>query len=118
MAYENDDLYLRRTQREKLRQERLAKQRKLKIIIAVVAALVLVAGGALFFLLGKDAPSGKDPAETTGEALQTETPETAAPDRVSVVRIAAAGDLCVTDRTVAAGGPGRDYTGLFMDVLP
>lgn len=118
MAYENDDLNLRRTQREKLRQERLAKQRKLKIIIAVTAALILVAGAALFFLLRGDEPAGDEPAGSTGEAAQTEAPETAAPDRVSVVRIAAAGDLCVTDRTVAAGGTEQDYTALFMDVLP
>lgn len=118
MAYENDDLNLRRTQRERLRQERLARQRKLKIIIAVVAALLVLAGAALFFLLRKDEPAGDDPARDTGASIQTEAPETTAPDRLSVVRIAAAGDLCVTDRTVAAGGPGRDYTNLFMDVLP
>ena len=118
MAYDNDDLNLRRTQRERLRQERLARQRKLKIIIAVVAALALLAGGGLFFLLREDKPTGDDPAQTTGTPAQSSPPETTAPDRLSVVRIAAAGDLCVTDRTVSAGGPGRDYTELFMDVLP
>ena len=118
MTYHNDDLNLRRTQREKLRQERLARQRKLKIILAVAAVLVLLAGAALFILLRDDTPAEKNPVETTGAPVETEPPETAAPDRLSVVRIAAAGDLCVTDRTVSAGGPGRDYTGLFMDVLP
>ena len=52
MTYHNDDLNLRRTQREKLRQERLARQRKLKIILAVAAVLVLLAGAYYLYSRG------------------------------------------------------------------
>ena len=124
MAYENEDLKLRRAQREKLRQERLAKQRKLKIGLAA-AAVVLLLCGILLLHLTRESGGNEQPGQTgsTGAPAdttlpQTDPPETTAPDRLSVVRIAAAGDLCVTDRTVASGGPNRDYTGVFMDVLP
>ena len=117
MANEHDDLNLRRAQRQRLRQERLAKQRKIKIGLAAAAAVLLLCG-ILLLILTRD--SEKQPEETNpGESLQqTQPPETTVPDELAVVRLAAAGDLCITDKTVAAGGPGLDYTDVFMDVLP
>ena len=119
MALENDDLNLRRTQREKLRQERLAKQRKLKMgLLAGAVALVLCA--VLIFVLTRQSAGdpGQDTPETTDTLQADVAPETTAQDRTTVIHLAAAGDLCVTDDTVASGGSTYDYTRTFMDVLP
>lgn len=119
MANEHDDLKLRRAQREKIRQERLAKQRKLKIGLAAAAAVLLLCAVLLFVLTRQDGGSGsRDQTDPDLSTVQTDAPESTEPDALAVVRIAAAGDLCVTDKTVAAGGTTLDYTDVFMDVLP
>ena len=48
----------------------------------------------------------------------TQPVETEAFSPTTVITLAAAGDLNVTDAVVAAGGMNYDYTNTFMDVLP
>lgn len=127
MASDNENLNNRRLQREKLRQQRLARQRK--IITGLIAAGVVLLGcGILIFTMTRERSTGEtainmsiqttEPVTTTASQTTGET-EPALP-KETVIRIAAAGDFNVTDKTVAAGYQNGvyDYTDVFKDVLP
>ena len=102
MALEPEEFRRRRATRERQRQERAAKAKRYRIFALIGSGLVL-AGGILAFMLSlKGCEKKPDPAQTT----QTE------PD-LTVVHLAAAGDLNVTQKTV---GNRNDYTGTFIDV--
>lgn len=124
MALDNEDLNRRRQQRENLRKARQAQQRKL-IVQLIAAATVLILCGVFIFTFTKGDGQPKPSAQTPTTQPPTEAPttvpaETEPPkkDPASVVHIAAAGDLNVNDTSVEAGGPGYDYSQVFMDVLP
>ena len=124
MALDNEELNKRRIQMEKLRQQRLAQQRKLMIGL-ICAGVVLVLCGILIFTVTRDSSQEEKPAETNPQTTQTSqtadpTETAAAASRETVIHLAAAGDLNVTDKTVAAGMVNGyyDYTEVFMDVAP
>lgn len=96
----------RRIQRE---QRRKARRQKMLIRLAIAAAFLVVCGIliAIFALRDQD-PA---PSETTAPTTET-TPTTPK----TVIHLAAAGDLNVTDAVVAAGGTEQDYTNAFLDV--
>ena len=105
MAIDPEELKKRRQKRQQQRMERQKKQRKL-IFRLVIAGVVLVACGVLILALtGKDAPP---------------KPETTAPTQsredLTVIHFAAAGDLNITDRVVAAGGGNYQFSPVFLDV--
>ena len=121
MAFNMDELHRRKAQREQQRQERLQQQKKLMFRLAIAGG-VLVAVAVLILAISFGAPKSPDtqtepPVQTsanqgTAQATETTTPPT------TVVRFTAVGDLNVTEKVVASGGPGYDYTNTFMDVLP
>ena len=118
MALDREELNKRRQQREALRKKRQAEQRALMIRLAI-AAVVLLLVGMLVFTLSRG--SGEAPAETTlpeqTQPAQTTVPqETESP--TTVIHLAAAGDLNVTDKVVASTSGDLDYTAAFQDVLP
>ena len=105
-----------RRRREEQRQE---AQKKMMFRLAVVgAALILCAIVILVVALGRRGDSGEtQPSETQGQ-LSTTVPAVTEP--TTVIHLAAAGDLNVTDGTVAAGNRNGiyDYSGVFLDVAP
>ena len=125
---EYDELKQRRLEREKLRQERLRQQRSLTVKL-VIALAVLIAIAVLILVVSHNrdqqaAPqpggtaAGTEAPETQSTTAATEAPEETDPADKTVITFAAAGDLNITDNVVASGGPGYDYTKVFMDVLP
>lgn len=121
MAFEMDEMRKRRQQRAQRQQERL-QQRKRTLVRLTIAAAVLVACGILILimsLVGRQPSGGDTTAAQTTEAMQLTTAETAGKtEPTTVIHFAAAGDLNITDKVVASGGAGYDYTAAFMDVVP
>ena len=125
MAQERDELNKRRQAREAQRRKRQAQKRKMQLRLIFVA-VALVACGVGIFLLTRNAPSdtARDPS---APAVTTVPPTTEAPTeptsrfedaKATVIHIRAAGDLNVTDKTVASADTdlGYDYTRPFLDV--
>lgn len=102
MALDPEEFKKRREQREKK-----AKSRQRSSIVRLVIAIMLVLlTVAIILIVTQSGTLSHDPNITTAPAPET------------VVRIAATGDLDVTEKTVAAGGNSYDYTNAFMDVAP
>ena len=96
MALDPEELKRRRAQKKKQRNRAAAAR-------LVIAAALLILAVVLIVLFAR--PGGRpDPEQTT------------APADTTVIHMAAAGDLNVTQRLVDAGGENYDYTALFMDV--
>ncbi len=118
MAIEDEDMKRRWEKRERLKRERL-KQRRRTILGLVIAGVVLIAVGVLIFIMGRGdgAPAVQltRPPETT--QAPTTPKETMGPD-TTVITLAAAGDLNITDGVIASGGTAFDYTRAFLDVVP
>ncbi len=103
MALDPEELKRRREQRQALRQQRQARRKSILIRVAIAAAVLLLCGILILAL-----------ARNASNRSHTKTPpETTAPP-VSVVRLAAAGDLNITDAVVNT----TDYNQLLMDVTP
>ena len=129
MALDNEELKKRRAQREKLRQQRMAQDRKLKKQL-LIAAVVLILCGGLIWSVSRNggqplAPdqTGTQPtaaAPTQAEIRDTEPPQTtqAIMEPTTTITLAAAGDLNINDATVQAGSYNFDYAPVFMDILP
>lgn len=122
MAFDMDELHKRRQQREQQRQERLRQQKQL-IIRLSIAGIVLVLVAVLILVISLGGSGNRDaqtePSTTPSQQTQdtTESVQTTAPP-VTVVSFTAVGDLNVTEKVVASGGVGYDYTDTFMDVVP
>ena len=86
--------------------------------LAAAAAILLGCAVLIFFVpwgLYETGPQQTDPQQT--EATQ-ETQENIFRDPYTVIHIAAAGDLNVTDKLVASGGITFDFSQVFQDVIP
>ncbi len=95
------------------------KSPKISIRLAVAAAVLVLVGILIFSLSGKKDPAPVDPTvSTTAPTVATEATETTEPTQPAktVIHYAAAGDLNVNDKTVAAGGEAYNYTDTFLDV--
>lgn len=97
MAIDPEELKKRREQRKKRKSNRMI------LSLTIAAAVLLLCGLLIWFLSNREKPPVQDP--------------TLAPDR-TVIHLAAAGDLNVTEAVVASGGLNYDYTQALMDVLP
>lgn len=124
MAFDNN----RKEERRRLRQQQVArakKQRKQAFFALSCAVFVLIACAVIIF--------GQKPAEqavtmsapeTTAAASSTQATETV-PETTeeplepeTVITIAAAGDLNISDKVLSAVSNDGSYTDLFMDVAP
>ena len=131
MTPDRDELNRRRRYREEQRKKRQAQQRRLYMRLGLAAA-VLVLSGVVIFLLGR---GEKQPAQEPVQATEAQIyqadideEETKAPTEEktsrtkapTVIHLAAAGDLNVTDKVVWSGQESGvyDYTKAFMDVAP
>ena len=130
MDSERDELYRRRKARVEQQKRRKAAQRRMRIRI-MIAAVVLLASAAVIYNLSRgenDAPifqPHETEVEIYGQDNETteETEETGKSNLTrepTVIHLAAAGDLNVTDKVVWSGQSGTvyDYTNAFMDVAP
>ena len=105
MAIDPEELRKRRALRQQQRQQKKKKRIVRFVLIAGAAVLVLTLAIALI----SSRAGAKPPTQTTADP-------TALPD--TVIRLAAAGDLNVTEKVIAAGGNAYNYTNAFIDVLP
>jgi len=99
----------RRLLRQQQRQEQQRKRRKLLIRLAIAGG-VLIACAAVILLFVRPAPE-TEPKETVAATQPQQGKED-----MTTIHFAAAGDLNITDRVVAAGGGNYDFTGTFLDV--
>lgn len=105
-----EELNKRRMERYLKRQETNLKKRKKKLMILALSVVFTVVGmTALFFLLRKE----KTPEP---EAPRVTTSAEEIPKDATVIHLVAAGDVNVSDATVASGGAEYDYTDTFLDV--
>ena len=131
------ELEKRRAQRkERAAQRERQKKARRTLLLRLTAALVLIglAVGAIMWV-NRSGDQNTDPAtgETVGDtAGQTDANTTAAavqadqrteptqPSATTVIHIAAAGDLNITDQVIrnAASGSDYDFTRAFLDVAP
>ena len=77
-------------------------------VLGVIAIGVLITAFIQGWITLPEWP-GKDPEQTT---VPTEPPED------TVIHIVAGGDVNITDRVVASGGSGYDYSNMLLDVMP
>ena len=126
MASERDELNRRRHARMEQQKRRKAAQRKMRTRL-ILAVVVLLACTAVIYNLGRDMDRPLIEAAPTeveiygqGEETIEETtvPKSNLNREPTVIHLAAAGDLNVTDKVVWAGQSGTiyDYTSAFMDV--
>jgi len=109
-------------ERKRLRQEKAAQRtqskaqaRKLGLRL-IAAAVVLITCGVLIFSLSRRPAAPDTPSiDTTPQATQTGTEDTA-PSPTTTIHYVAAGDLNINEATVSAGGPSYVYTNTFLDV--
>lgn len=133
MALNPEEMRRRRLQKEQERKQRAQAQKKLWIRLAIAAAVLLVCGAVILVIVlsGGDEPAAEQPDQTqqtaqtgnsentedTQDPAQTEDPTEPQPaEDTTVIHLAAAGDLNVTDTTVDAGGVAYIYTDAFLDV--
>lgn len=131
MAADREEMNRRRRYREEQRKKRQAQQRKFYLRLGL-AALVLAVSALVIVSLSRDgsAPEQIDAVQAGVEIYEDQfgNTETAAPTEAqssrtkgpTVVHLAAAGDLNVTDKVVWSGHNSGvfDYTSAFMDVAP
>ena len=109
----------RHAKRNKARRQNRGMLLRVLLITAILAA---AAGGVYLFLSRGDAPS-TEPVETGAEPVQTQPVQTEPEEPktgTTVIHVAAAGDLNVTDYVLesAAHENGYDFSQTFLDVAP
>ena len=97
MSLDHEDLKRRRLERLKRRK---AARRRMWLRIAIIIGALAILGGCIFLIVANPFGFGKN---------QTHPPDT-------VIHLAAAGDLTISDRVVASGGDSYDFTKTFLDV--
>ncbi len=109
MALTPEEMEQRRQRRLEMQRRREKERKRMLFGLAAAAVLlVLVLAGilALVIMGGKAAGDGDKATKATKG------------DKKTVIHFTAAGDLNITDKVVASGGPNYDYGPLFADVLP
>lgn len=117
--------------REEHQQKQQAQQRKL-IVKLVVAVIALILCGAVIFTVIRSAPQSNAPTDSQGNdqadappqqsqvptdpSVDEQTDATSPTEPTTVIHLAAAGDLNITDKVLAAGGTNNDFTDAFLDV--
>lgn len=114
MAIDPEELKRRRVQRQ---QQRQAQQKKM-IVRLVIAGIAIVLCSILIFSLV--AGSNKKPSGNTQPPAVSGQTDTAAGEQTlppqTVIHMAAAGDLNITEAVINSGGANHDYTNTFLDV--
>ena len=117
MALNPEEMKRRRQEKKLQQQKQAAARKKLLIRVGIAAAVLLLCGiVALVIALSSRQPKQPEQPAQTPESTETQMAQTEADTDTTVIHIAAAGDLNVTDQTVAAGGAIYNYTEAFLDV--
>ena len=118
MAIDPEEMKRRRLLRQQQREQKQQQSRKLFLRLGVAGAILLVCG--ILILTIRPASEKTSPQESTASTQESSTGETAVMEQqpTTVIHLAAAGDLNITDGVVASGGAGYDYTKVFQDVAP
>ena len=111
MAFDPEEFKQRRAAREQQRQQAQKQQRTLLIKVGIAVAAVAVMAILALVLTRSSGQSQEPSPEATGQSVT----ETTMPAK-TVIHLAAAGDLNVTEKVVASGGGSYDYTDTFLDV--
>ena len=115
MAINPEEISRRRAERNARRAEKNARRRKWIFRLGIAGA-VLVACLVLILYLSKDNAAPEITPETVPSVSEEAPDASGKKPETTVIHIAAAGDLNVTDKVVQSGGPQYDYTNTFMDV--
>ena len=122
MAFDTDGMRNRRKQKNEELQQRLQQQKKLMMRLLAAAGILLGCAVLIFFVpwgMYETGPQQTEPGVTLNTDPVVETTEDALiRDPYTVIHIAAAGDLNVTDKLVASGGITFDFSQVFQDVMP
>ncbi len=117
MAFDPEEFKKRRAQRQQQRQQRQAQQRR-TVIKLIAAGVAVVLCTILIFALSRKAPANQTEQTTPQDTVQQDqtegTAQTTPP--TTVIHLAAAGDLNITEAVVNSGGSEFDYTNTFLDV--
>ena len=112
MAIDPEELKRHRAERAAKRQQ----QQKATRIKLIIAGIILVLCAVLILVLCLlAAPSGENSPPPQQSEAETTLPDTSSK---TVIHLAAAGDLNVTETVVAAGGGSYDYTDALLDIAP
>ena len=113
MAIDPEELKRRRLHRQ---QQRQAQQRR-TIVRLVIAGIAVVLCGVL--ILSLVAAANKKPSSNiTQPSTDTQAETTTSEQAQTVIHMAAAGDLNITEAVVNSGGINYDYTNTFLDIAP
>lgn len=125
MADDRDELNRRRRERRAREKARIRRQRMILRLVAAVMVLGVAAIGVLVVkqFIGSDTKPTEIQATTVPATEKPTKPPRGNKnngENTTVIHLAAAGDLVVTDKTVESGKilGGYDYTKVFMDVAP
>ena len=121
MEYDEIQRRTQRAQERRRREEQRQQDQKKMMIRLIVAAAALILCAVVILVVALTRNASGDPTQPS--QFPTDPPQTTAPtvtEPTTVIHIAAAGDLNVTDGTVSAGNRTGiyDYSGVFLDVAP
>lgn len=117
MALNPEEMKRRRQEKKQQQQKQAAARKKLLIRLAIAVGVLLICGVLILVIaLRNRQPNAPEQPEQTSEGSAVQTEQTQAEAQTTVIHLAAAGDLNVTDNTVAAGGVMYNYTEAFLDV--
>ena len=122
MADYRDELYRRRQEKRAQHKARLQRRRTMGRVLICLMVLTLVVIGVMMLTQNGRDPSNQQPTmeQVTDTPTEGTTEPVSSDEPTTVIHVAAAGDLRVTDQTVKSGiaENGYDYTNVFMDVTP
>ena len=122
MADYRDELYRRRQEKRAQHKARLQRRRTMGRVLICLMVLTLVVIGVMMLTQNGRDPSNQQPTmeQVTDTPTEGATEPVSSDEPTTVIHVAAAGDLRVTDQTVKSGiaENGYDYTNVFMDVTP
>lgn len=117
MALNPEEMKRRRQEKKLQQQKQAAARKKLLIRLAIAAGVLLICGVLILVIaLSNKQPEEPEQPQQTPETSTGQPEQTQAEAQTTVIHLAAAGDLNVTDNTVAAGGAMYNYTDTFLDV--
>ncbi len=98
-----------------LRKARREKKRKQTVLKLIIAGCILLLCGAVVFAVVRRGKTKQPVPNSSPAVTDGSSPESTVPAN-TVIHLAAAGDLNITEAVVNSGGSNFDYTNTFLDV--